>query len=105
MRRILLVDDDPRICLVIRAWLKRYGFEVSIADGGADGLAGPGEIPHGAGDSCRLSHQASLNGKAWYPAGPARKSGAKLSGVSAACQASRPEFQRQPKWRITWTTI
>jgi CheY-like chemotaxis protein len=34
MRRILVVDDDPHIRLAIRAWLKRYGFKVSIADGG-----------------------------------------------------------------------
>ena len=39
MRRILIVDDDPHICLALRAWLKRYGFRVSIADGGASGLA------------------------------------------------------------------
>jgi DNA-binding NtrC family response regulator len=39
MRRILVVDDDPHICLAIRAWLKRYGFKVSIADGGTNGLA------------------------------------------------------------------
>lgn len=38
MRSILVVDDDPHICLAIRAWLKRYGFEVAIADGGASGL-------------------------------------------------------------------
>jgi DNA-binding response OmpR family regulator len=37
MRRILVVDDDPHICLAIRAWLKRYGFRVSIADGGVSG--------------------------------------------------------------------
>jgi CheY-like chemotaxis protein len=39
MRRILVVDDDPHICLAVRAWLKRYGFRVTIADGGAGGLA------------------------------------------------------------------
>ena len=39
MRRILVVDDDPHICLAIRAWLKRYGFRVAIADGGINGLA------------------------------------------------------------------
>ena len=38
MRRILVVDDDPHICLAVRAWLKRYGFEVAIADGGTTGL-------------------------------------------------------------------
>src|SRR5664279_4746983 len=39
MRRILVVDDDPHICLAIRAWLERYGFRVSIADGAVNGLA------------------------------------------------------------------
>jgi CheY-like chemotaxis protein len=39
MRRILVVDDDPHICLALRAWLKRYGFRVSIADGGINGLS------------------------------------------------------------------
>ena len=38
MRRILVVDDDPHICLAIRAWLKQYGFKVAIADGGTAGL-------------------------------------------------------------------
>jgi DNA-binding response OmpR family regulator len=38
MRRILIVDDDPHICLAIRAWLRRYGFKVAIADGGVNGL-------------------------------------------------------------------
>jgi len=38
MRRILIVDDDPLICLAIRAWLKRHGFKVTIADGGTSGL-------------------------------------------------------------------
>jgi CheY-like chemotaxis protein len=38
MRRILVVDDDPHICLAVRAWLKRSGFRVSIADGGPNGL-------------------------------------------------------------------
>src|SRR3979411_238212 len=39
MRRILVVDDDPHICLAVRAWLKSYGFQVSIADGGTSRLA------------------------------------------------------------------
>jgi DNA-binding response OmpR family regulator len=38
MRRILVVDDDPHIGLAIRAWLKRYGFKVMVADGGTAGL-------------------------------------------------------------------
>jgi len=37
MRRILVVDDDPHICRAIRAWLQRYGFRVSIADGSRAG--------------------------------------------------------------------
>jgi CheY-like chemotaxis protein len=39
MRRILVVDDDMHVRLAIRAWLKRYGFRVAMADGGASGLA------------------------------------------------------------------
>jgi DNA-binding NtrC family response regulator len=39
MRRLLVVDDDLHICLALRAWLKRYGFRVAIADGGGNGLA------------------------------------------------------------------
>jgi CheY-like chemotaxis protein len=46
MRRILVVDDDPHICLAIRAWLKRYGFRVSIADGGIKGLAALSHSPY-----------------------------------------------------------
>jgi len=39
MRRILVVDDDPHICRAIHAWLKRYGFRVSAAEGSSNGLA------------------------------------------------------------------
>jgi DNA-binding NtrC family response regulator len=39
MRRILVVDDDPHISLAMRAWLKRFGFKVSIAGGGTKGIA------------------------------------------------------------------
>jgi DNA-binding response OmpR family regulator len=39
MRRILVVDDDPHTGLAIRAWLKRYGFRISVADAGSCGLA------------------------------------------------------------------
>ena len=38
MQRILVVDDDPHICLAIRAWLRRYGFRVAVAEGGTAGL-------------------------------------------------------------------
>ena len=43
MRRILVVDDDLHTHLAIRAWLKRYGFRVATADGGANGLAARAE--------------------------------------------------------------
>jgi CheY-like chemotaxis protein len=39
MPRILVIDDDPSICMVIRLWLKQRGFEVTIADGAESGLA------------------------------------------------------------------
>jgi CheY-like chemotaxis protein len=39
MRRILVVDDDPQVCLAIRAWLKAHGFRVAVADGGISSLA------------------------------------------------------------------
>jgi DNA-binding response OmpR family regulator len=51
MRRILIVDDDPRICQAIRVWLTRqeFGFSVSIADGGVGGLAADADFLHLAG--------------------------------------------------------
>jgi PleD family two-component response regulator len=39
MRRILVVDDDPQVRLVIAAWLKGCGFRVAVADGSANSLA------------------------------------------------------------------
>ena len=38
MTRILVVDDDPMVCMAIEVYLERNGFEVTIADGGATGL-------------------------------------------------------------------
>ncbi len=38
MARILVVDDDPMICMAIEVCLERHGFEVTIADGGETGL-------------------------------------------------------------------
>jgi DNA-binding response OmpR family regulator len=38
MQRILVVDDEPHIRLAMRAWLKRFGFKVAVADGGTAGL-------------------------------------------------------------------
>ena len=38
MTRILVVDDDPMVCMAIEIYLERHGFEVTIADGGETGL-------------------------------------------------------------------
>ena len=38
MTRILVVDDDPMVCMAIEVYLERNGFEVTIADGGQAGL-------------------------------------------------------------------
>ena len=38
MTRVLVVDDDPLVCMAIEISLKRHGFEVTIADGGETGL-------------------------------------------------------------------
>ena len=38
MPRILVVDDDPMVCATIEACLVRQGFEVTIADGGEEGI-------------------------------------------------------------------
>jgi len=38
MTRILVVDDDPMVCMAIEVFLQRHGFEVSVTDGGDAGL-------------------------------------------------------------------
>jgi CheY-like chemotaxis protein len=38
MTRVLVVDDDPMVCMAIEISLERHGFEVTIADGGDSGL-------------------------------------------------------------------
>ena len=38
MTRVLIVDDDPMVCTAIEIYLERYGFDVTIADGGEAGL-------------------------------------------------------------------
>ena len=38
MTRVLVVDDDPMVCMAIEISLERHGFEVAIADGGDSGL-------------------------------------------------------------------
>src|SRR5437773_11517191 len=36
--RVLVVDDDPMVCVAIEVCLQRQGFEVTIADGGEAGM-------------------------------------------------------------------
>ena len=38
MQRILVVDDDPTVCMDIDVNLRRHNFQVTIADGGDTGL-------------------------------------------------------------------
>ena len=36
--RVLVVDDDPMVCVAIEVCLQRQGFEVTVADGGEAGM-------------------------------------------------------------------
>ena len=38
MPRVLVVDDDPMVCIAIEICLQRQGFDVTIADGGEAGM-------------------------------------------------------------------
>ena len=38
MTRVLVVDDDPMVCMAIEISLQHHGFAVTIADGGETGL-------------------------------------------------------------------
>ena len=38
MTRILVVDDDPMVCMAIDVFLQRHNFEVVVTDGGEAGL-------------------------------------------------------------------
>jgi DNA-binding response OmpR family regulator len=38
MRRILVVDGDPMVCMGVAIHLERHGFQVSVADGGESSL-------------------------------------------------------------------
>jgi len=38
MPRVLVVDDDPMVCMAIEVYLERHSFHVTIADGGEAGL-------------------------------------------------------------------
>jgi two-component system chemotaxis response regulator CheY len=39
MSLVLVIDDDPAVCLVMRHLLERHGFEVSTASDGQSGLS------------------------------------------------------------------
>ncbi len=38
MKRILIIDDEPHILLMVKKMLERAGFEVELAANGAEGL-------------------------------------------------------------------
>ena len=69
MPRVLVVDDDPMVCMAIEIYLERHDFQVTIADGGDAGLrALEGEVfdlmivdifmPHMRGfESIRIFHE------------------------------------------------
>src|SRR5690242_17117717 len=38
MSRVLVVDDDPMVCMAIEIYLERHNFQVTTADGGESGL-------------------------------------------------------------------
>ncbi|NLS74661.1 response regulator [Bradyrhizobium brasilense] len=38
MPSVLVVDDDPMVCVAIEVCLQRQGFEVTVADGGEAGM-------------------------------------------------------------------
>jgi len=39
MPRVLVVDDDPTVCMAVEVCLRRQGFEVTVADGGEAGMS------------------------------------------------------------------
>jgi CheY-like chemotaxis protein len=67
--RVLVVDDDPMVCVAVEVCLKRQGFEVTVADGGEAGLRALDEsgfdvmlidvfMPHMRGfESVRIFHE------------------------------------------------
>ena len=38
MAQVLVVDDDPMVCMAIEVYLERHNFQVTVADGGETGL-------------------------------------------------------------------
>jgi CheY-like chemotaxis protein len=69
MARVLVVDDDPMVCMAIEVYLERHHLQVTVADGGEAGLkaleAGPFDLmivdifmPHMRGfESIRIFHE------------------------------------------------
>lgn len=69
LRHILVVDDDPMVCMAIEVYLQRNKFRVTIADGGEAGLRALGNeqfdlmiidifMPHMRGfESIRIFHE------------------------------------------------
>ncbi len=69
MTRILVVDDDPMVCMAIEVFLQRHNFEVVVTDGGEAGLRALGRggvdlmivdifMPHMRGfESIRIFHE------------------------------------------------
>ena len=69
MPHILVVDDDPMVCMAIEVYLERHHFQVTIADGGEAGLRALDEgrfdlmivdifMPHMRGfESIRIFHE------------------------------------------------
>ena len=69
MVRVLVVDDDPMVCMAIEVYLERHNFQVIVADGGEAGLraleGGPFDLmivdifmPHMRGfESIRIFHE------------------------------------------------
>ena len=96
MTRILVVDDDPMVCMAIETYLGRQGFDVTIADGGESGLRALDQagfdvmlvdifMPHMRGfESIRIFHERA-------PAVPLIA----MSGYAFAASASpSPDFLR-----------
>src|SRR5438552_275296 len=69
MPRILVVDDDPMVCMALEVCLARHDFRVTVADGGESGLRALAEesfelmivdifMPHMRGfESIRIFHE------------------------------------------------
>src|ERR1700749_1187058 len=98
MTRILVVDDDPMVCMAIDVFLQRHNFEVVVTDGGEAGLSALDRggidlmivdifMPHMRGfESIRIFHERA-------PAVPL----VAMSGYAFAnLNAPAPDFLRMP---------